>query len=218
MLPVTQLADRGPKSLHFAWLLERPELNELAFRPDPEGRDKRIYLTGDLGQMSSDGCVTHLGWKNLQVNIRGYRVETAEIETQLLRHPDLKEVAVYGRQNFSGETHLIAALVPFDGTSIGTHTLRQFLKDCLPEYMHPSVYLLLNRLPYGPNGKLDRRALPTPDWLEAQGSANFVAARSEMELMIVDIWSEALGILIGVKIISSTSAAILCASARSSPN
>jgi len=177
-----------------------PELNESAFLPDPAGGDKRIYLTGDLGRKSTDGCLTHLGWKNLQVNVRGFRVEIAEIETQLLRHPDIKEVAVYGRQHFSGETRLVAAIVAVGNTIVNTQTLRGFLKDRLPDHMHPLVYLWLEKLPLSANGKVDRRALPTPNWVVVQSASDFTAAQTEIELIIVDIWQETLGLdRVGVK-------------------
>ena len=177
-----------------------PELNKSAFLPDPAGGNKRIYLTGDLGRKSTDGCLTHLGWKNLQVNIRGFRVEIAEIETELLRHPDIKEVAVYGRQHFSGETRLVAALVTTGKAVVNTQTMRTFLKDRLPDHMHPSVYLQLEELPLSANGKLDRAALPTPDWLTVQSSADFTAGQTEIELIIIDIWQGTLGVdRVGVK-------------------
>ena len=176
-----------------------PELTGSVFLPDPEGGDKRIYRTGDLGRKLPDGCLVHLGWKDLQVNIRGHRVEVAEVETGLLNHPGVKEVAVVGREHWSGEIRLAAALVPVEKAALCVDDLRKFLKDRLPDHMIPSAFMLLDALPLGPNGKVDRRALPSPDWLSAQIAGNHVAARTELEEFIAGLWQETLSLdIVGI--------------------
>ena len=152
-----------------------------------------------MGRKLSDGCLVHLGWKDFQVNIRGHRIEVTEVETALLGHPNVKEVAVVGREHWSGETRLVAALVPREKKGFSADDLQGFLKNRLPDYMIPSAFMLLNALPLGPNGKINRRALPTPDWLPLQRSANYVAARTELEELIIAIWKETLGLdVVGV--------------------
>ena len=176
-----------------------PELTRSVFLPDPEGGDKRIYRTGDLGRKLPDGCLVHLGWKDLQVNIRGHRVEVAEVETELLNHSGVKEVAVVGREHWSGEIRLAAALVPVEKAALCVDDLRKFLKDRLPDHMIPSAFMLLDALPLGPNGKVDRRALPSPDWLSAQIAGNHVAARTELEEFIAGLWQETLSLdIVGI--------------------
>jgi amino acid adenylation domain-containing protein len=176
-----------------------PEVTQSVFFPDPEGGDKRIYRTGDLGRKRPDGCLVHLGWKDFQVNIRGHRIDVAEVETALLNHPDVKEVAVVGREHWSGEIRLAAALVPVGNAVLPAVDLRKFLEIRLPDYMIPSAFMLLDALPLSPNGKVDRRALPSPDWSPLQQSSKYVAARTELEEFIVGIWEETLGLdVVGV--------------------
>src|SRR5207245_7420136 len=112
---------------------------------------------------------------------------------------NVKEVAVVGREHWSGETRLVGALVPHEKEGFSVDDLRGFLKDRLPDYMIPSAFILLNALPVGPNGKINRHALPTPDWLPLQRSANYAAARTELEELIIAIWKETLGLdVVGV--------------------
>jgi len=176
-----------------------PELTRSVFLPDPEGGDERIYRTGDLGRKLPDGCLVHLGWKDFQVNIRGHRIDVAEVETALLNHPGVKEVAVVGREHWSGEIRLAAVLVPVGNAVLPAVELRKFLKNRLPDYMIPSAFMLLDALPLGPNGKVDRCALLSLDWLPLQQSSKHVAARTELEEFIVGIWEETLGLdVVGV--------------------
>src|SRR5262249_2991440 len=110
-----------------------------------------------------------------------------------------KEVAVVGREHWSGEIRLAAAFVPVGNAVLSAVDLRKFLKNRLPDYMIPSAFMQLDALPLGPNWKVDRRALPSPDWLPLQQSSKYVAARTELEEFIVEIWEETLGLdVVGV--------------------
>ena len=171
-----------------------PELTRSVFLADSQGGGKRIYRTGDLGRKQPDGCLVHLGWKDFQVNIRGHRIEVAEVETELLNHPGVKEVAVVGREHWSGEIRLVAALVPVDNAAPRTDDLRKFLKNRLPDHMIPSAFMLLDALPLGPNGKVDRRALPMPDWLAEHVASSQVAFRTELEEFVAGLWQETLNL------------------------
>ena len=117
------------------------ELTDEKFLPDPEGGEERLYLTGDLGRMSADGCLYHLGRKDFRVKIRGYSVEISEIEGTLREHPAIKEVVVISGADAKGEPQLIAYLVPAIATELTASALRNYLIDKLPEYMVPSIFV-----------------------------------------------------------------------------
>ena len=173
----------------------RPDLTKAAFLPDPEGVDKRIYLTGDLGCMLPDGCLEHLGRKDFQVQIRGYRIEAAEIESALLSLDTVKEAIVVAQQeSISGDKRLVAYLVPARQPAPTISELRRFLSEKLPDYMIPSVFVKLDALPLTPNGKVDRKALPVPDSSRPELGTPFVAPRSPTEEKLAQIWAEVLSL------------------------
>ena len=172
----------------------RPDLTQAKFLPDPNGSDERIYLTGDLGRMLPDGCLVHLDRKDFQVQIRGYRVEIAEIETVLLDHPAIKEAVVVAQGDQTGNKRLVAYLVLHRKPAPTVTTLRQVLAETLPSYMIPSTFMMLDSLPLTPTGKVDRRALPTPDTERPKLEVAFVAPRTPVEESLAEIWSEVLGI------------------------
>jgi amino acid adenylation domain-containing protein len=178
----------------------RPDLTRAKFLPDPEGGDKRIYLTGDLGRMRPDGCLEHLGRKDFQVKIRGYRVEVSGIETALHDLDTIKEAVVVAQDGQSGAKRLVAYLVPSDQPAPTVSALRSALAETLPDYLIPSTFVMLEKLPLTPNGKVDRRALPAPDTARPELGGTFVAPRDELELRLARIWEQVLGIQpIGVR-------------------
>src|SRR5581483_3540138 len=116
----------------------------------------RLYRTGDLGRWCPDGTIEYLGRNDHQVKIRGFRIELGEIESQLLLQ--VKEAVVLARQDASGEKRLVAYVTPKEGEPIPTvEALRTPLKAALPDYMVPSAFVILERMPLTPNQKLDRR-------------------------------------------------------------
>ena len=115
------------------------------FLPNPEGRDEKIYLTGDLGRMLSDGFVVHLGRKDLMVKIRGYRVDISEVERALLEHPDIKEAGVKAWEREEGEKYLAGYIVPRAESLLNSSEVREFLRKKLPDYMIPLSLLGLWR-------------------------------------------------------------------------
>lgn len=170
------------------------ERTQAAFLPDPEGGDKRIYRTGDLGLMLPGGCLMYMGRKDFQVKIRGYRIEVAEIEAALLKHPAIKDAAVWTQEIRPGNQRLVAYIVPA-GQQVPTFTeLRQYLAEILPEYMLPSAFVMLDALPLAPNGKLNRRALPEPSVLRSESDEGYVPPRDELESKLKMIWEEVLDI------------------------
>ena len=170
------------------------ELTNEKFLPDPEGGEERLYLTGDLGRMSADRCLYHLGRKDFKVKIRGYSVEISEIEGPLREHPAIKEVVVVSGADAKGEPQLIAYLVTAIATELTASALRNYLIDKLPEYMVPSIFVTLPALPLTPSGKIDRKALPAPPSARPGLDAAYVAPRTPLELALKKIWSEVLSL------------------------
>ena len=171
----------------------RPDLTEAKFFPDPEGGDKRIYRTGDLGRRRSDGRFEHLGRSDSRVKIRGFFVETVEVESVLVRHPAVREAVVLARQDGSGDKKLVAYIVPQARTpTVGE--LRIYLKETLPDYMIPSAYVLLDTMPLTTTGKIDRQALPDFDKARLPLDLPYVRPGTRLEKELAKIWSEVLSI------------------------
>jgi amino acid adenylation domain-containing protein len=177
-----------------------PELTKAVFQSDSTEKSDRIYRTGDLGRIEPDGCLVHMGRKDFQVKIRGFRIEVTEIEMVLLDTATIKEVAVMAREDIGEDKRLVAYIVPNQKKIPNITELRSFIKDKLPEYMVPSIFVFLEALPLTPNGKVNRRALPVPDLTQKEAIAIFVAPRDDLECRMTQIWEEILGIQpIGVK-------------------
>ena len=171
----------------------KQDRTEAAFLPDPEGGDRRIYCTGDLGSMLPDGCLVHLGRKDFQVKIKGYRIEVAEIETVLLKHDAIEEVAVWPWDDPSGNKRLVAYIIT-DGQEMPTvNQLRRLLSESLPAYMLPSYFVESDAFPLAPNGKLNRRELPAPGTARPKLENPFVPPRNPIEEKLAKIWQEILG-------------------------
>src|SRR5262249_25366297 len=150
----------------------------------------RMYRTGDLARWSVDGRLRFLGRVDNQVKIRGFRIELGEIETLLSEHPAVREVAVIARKNRSDNAQLIAYLVIDSPQPLTYSELRRLLRRRLPDYMAPGAIVQLEAMPMTPNGKLDRKALPEPEFNLHKES--FVAPRNAIEEILCDIWSEVL--------------------------
>jgi acyl-coenzyme A synthetase/AMP-(fatty) acid ligase len=172
----------------------KPELTRATFLSDPRGGNGRIYRTGDLGYKLPDGCLVHVGRNDFQVKVRGYRFEVSEIERLLLNLTAVKAAVVVARedQDDPGEQRLVAYLVPDNCPAPSVSELRDFLKDKLPDYMVPSAFVFLDRLPLTHNGKIDRKALPVPDQCRPELEEIYVAPRTPVEEMIAEIWAEVL--------------------------
>ncbi|HVF39888.1 MAG TPA: amino acid adenylation domain-containing protein, partial [Gemmatimonadaceae bacterium] len=168
------------------------DLTAAKFLPDPEGGDKRIFLTGDSGRQLDDGRIEHLGRKDFRSKIRGYSVEPGDVEAKLLTHPHIKEVAVIGTQAASGESGLIGYFVPTRRPGPTVRELREFLGKTLPDFMIPSAFVTLEVLPRTLNGKIDRRALPDPASSQPARASAFVPPRTRVEREVARMWGEVL--------------------------
>src|SRR5262249_22562353 len=167
----------------------QPERTCTAFRPDPAGGDARIYYTGDLGRRLSDGGLEHLGRKDWQVKIRGYRIEVVEVERALLEMPAIAEAAVMPWEFQDRDARLVAYLVPAQDASVTVSELRRLLQEKLPEYMVPSAFVWLQALPLTPSGKINRRALPSPNQAMPVLEEPFVAPHTPVEQQVAASWS-----------------------------
>ncbi|SES14724.1 non-ribosomal peptide synthase domain TIGR01720/amino acid adenylation domain-containing protein [Lentzea xinjiangensis] len=170
--------------------LGRPGLTAERFLPDPFGPPgSRMYRTGDVARWRAHGVVEFIGRTDDQVKIRGFRVETGEIDALLVRHPGIAQSITVARAD-DGRKQLVAYLVLAAGTMPAHAELRTWLTRELPDYMVPSAFVALDALPLSGNGKVDRRALPAPDFAEAR--AEHVAPRTDVERAVADIWAEVL--------------------------
>jgi amino acid adenylation domain-containing protein len=158
---------------------------------DCGGTTQRLYRTGDLVSLGDDGNIYFLGRADRQLKIRGYRVEPAEIEPAILACPGITQAVVVGNAANQGDKRLIAYVVGTSGEVPGSLELREMLAATLPGYMIPATFVYLDRIPLTPNGKVDRNALPKPEWKPLASSPS-EAARTPMEQAVEAIWVSAL--------------------------
>jgi amino acid adenylation domain-containing protein len=173
--------------------LNREELNKEKFTQDPLKPGQRMYRTGDRARWRPDGNIEYMGRIDRQVNIRGYRVETGEIEHRLQHIETIKKVVVLEGERKNGQKYLIAYIVPEEKAAeqqLEVANLREQLARELPDYMIPAYYEIVKELPLTPNGKIDRSRLPKPG--EGQPTGRRVAPAGDNEEMIADIWKEVL--------------------------
>ncbi|WDD36942.1 amino acid adenylation domain-containing protein (plasmid) [Nostoc sp. UHCC 0926] len=174
--------------------LNRPELTKERFISNPLNNklESRLYKTGDLARYLPDGNLEYLGRIDHQVKIRGFRIELGEIENALLKHPVVREIVVLAREDKPRVQKLVAYIVLLTDQTTTISELRSYLKELLPEYMVPGVFIFLDTLPLLPNGKVDRRALPVPEALRPTLTTTYEVPQSEMEQQIAKFWQEVL--------------------------
>ena len=173
--------------------LRDPRRTADVFLPDPFSPrpGARMYKTGDLARYLPSGDIQFLGRLDHQVKVRGFRIELAEIESALKRHPGVAEAVVVAREDRPGDKQLVAYVVPAAGSPRSAALLKEHARELLPEYMVPAFVVLLDALPLNANGKVDRKALPPPD---RSGAADgFVAPRDALERELAAIWAAVLG-------------------------
>lgn len=157
------------------------------------GYDK-LYKTGDLARYLPDGNIEFLGRIDHQVKIRGIRIELGEIEALLSQHPGVQQTVVIARETRPGDKHLVSFIVPNQKQIPTIEELRHFLKHKLPDYMVPSIFVILESIPLTSGGKVDRRALSTLELSQMSAEFGFVSPRTPTEEILAELWTEVLGL------------------------
>jgi len=170
--------------------LNNPELTAEKFMDNPFMPGERMYRTGDLARWLPNGTIEFFGRIDHQVKIRGFRIEVGEIEAELLRHQSIKETVVIDKEGINGDKYLCAYFVAKQELTIAE--LRKFLSKKIPDYMIPSAFVQLTKMPLTPNGKIDRKVLPEPEGRINTGT-KYVAPRTQEEEKLVEIWQTVLG-------------------------
>ncbi|MGO4347851.1 amino acid adenylation domain-containing protein [Paenibacillus sp. MCAF9] len=182
--------------------LRHPEWDQGVFITSPFGTGERMYRTGDLGRRLANGEFVYAGRRDHQVKIRGHRIETGEVEQQLLLYERVKEAVVIAFQEEEGEHALCAYVVPASDSScnnnINEHNLSDMISELqthlsskLPAYMIPAYVMLLDAIPLTPTGKLHRKALPKPHKV-ALSERKYLRPRNETERKLAELWKDLL--------------------------
>jgi amino acid adenylation domain-containing protein len=179
--------------------LNQVELTSEKFLKDKFRPGEQMYRTGDLARWSWDAKIEYLGRVDQQLKIRGYRIEPGEIEHQLKRHSNVKEAVVRDWNDMLGDKHIIAYVVctsvkPEDSlkSSAMIREMKEFLRNQLPNFMVPSYFVLMDRIPLSTHGKIDWEALPTPEVGSLTDEP--IDLNDEVESVLLDLWAEVLGI------------------------
>jgi hypothetical protein len=182
-----------------AGYLNNEELTRARFVADPFSADPdaKLYRTGDRVRELPDGNLDFLGRIDHQVKIRGHRVELGEIEATLQAHPQVRQAVVVARSEEQSEEHLVAYFVTEERSDCAANELKRHLSMSLPEYMIPSDFVRLGSLPLNSNGKLDRSALPAPNWQRPVETASGTG-RDGLEDRIAALWGRILGRAVGL--------------------
>lgn len=172
--------------------LNRPELTSERFISDKFSghSEAKLYRSGDLARFREDGAIEFLGRVDTQVKVRGFRIELGEIEAALLKHPSVRKAAALAREDVPGEKRLVGYVET--SQKLDAAELKNLLKQTLPEFMVPAAFVLLEQMPLLPNGKVDRKSLPAPEWKSSDRV--FEAPVDALEQQIAKIWERVLGI------------------------
>ncbi len=171
--------------------LNRKELTDEKFVPNPFKNGRKLYKTGDIGRWLPNGTIEYRGRKDNQVKIRGYRIELGEIENALSNLSTIEQCCVLAKEDTNGNKRLVAYVLP-EGTFDKEETQIQ-LKKSLPDYMIPVIWIVLDEFPLTNNGKLNEKALPEPD-TSLLSTSEYVPPRDETEESLVTIWQDLLSV------------------------
>ena len=172
--------------------LHQPQMTADRFVASPFVPGERLYRTSDLGRYRENGDLEYLGRLDHQIKLRGFRIELGDIEAVLRKQPGVRDVVVVAREDQPGDKRLVAYLVHGEGAAPVAAELRAAVKDALPEYMIPAIFLTLPALPLTANGKVDRRALPAPEATDTSSEREYVAPRGPVEETLAAIFAEVL--------------------------
>lgn len=173
-----------------------PAMTQEKFLPDPfcDLPGARMYRTGDLVQQTENGKLEFLNRVDSQVKIRGFRIELGEIESAISQFGTIKNNVVIVREDYPGDKKLVAYIIKAEAGEIDIAELRQFLKTKIPDYMVPSAFVLIDQFPLTPNGKIDRKMLPSPVDTAPQQTKAYIEPKTETEKKLASIWSDVLKI------------------------
>jgi amino acid adenylation domain-containing protein len=173
--------------------LSKPELTAEKFLPDPFSKrgGGRLYRTGDLARYLKDGTLEYLGRVDRQVKLRGHRIELSEIEAVIRKHQDVQDCVVVAQER-RGEKRLLAYFICRNGAKLQADDLRVHARSKLPEFMMPSSWTRLDKLPLNSHGKLDLNSLPQPSEADAELNLRYVAPRNQVEDLLAGVWQEVL--------------------------
>lgn len=171
-----------------------PEWTADMFTPDPRDSQKKIMRTGDLGRFRPDGQLEFMGRNDTRVKIKGFSIDLNAIDTALQKIPGVQRSVTVVQANQSEEKRLVAYIQPVKEHVLAPSDLRKNLLRILPDYMVPYLFVLINEFPLTFAGKVNRKALPMPDWEQSQSSAEYVPPRDEIEKELVLIWQKAFDI------------------------
>lgn len=170
--------------------LNRPKLTAQRFVADPfGGPGALLYRSGDVARRRADGQLVYLGRNDNQVKINGFRIELGEVEAAIAEFPGIRQVSVIAHSDHTGQQRLAAYFVTDGGSSISAHTIREFLIKRSPAQMIPAFYIRMEAIPLTHNGKVDRKALPTPS---AGSTSPLAEAETPMQERVAVIWREVL--------------------------
>jgi amino acid adenylation domain-containing protein len=174
----------------------RPKLTAERFVPDrfSTAEGARVYRTGDAGRWQTDGHLVHMGRMDRQVKIRGFRIEPAEVEIVLCTHPSISRAIVAARDAGPENLRLVAYVVYRQGQDLTASEARQYLRQSLPEYMVPSLFVALSAVPMTASGKIDMRALPDPFKNAQRIAEKYTSPSPGAEEVIAKVWQEILGV------------------------
>ncbi|HDR4948816.1 TPA: amino acid adenylation domain-containing protein [Bacillus cereus] len=172
--------------------LGKPELTAERFVANPFGTPgTRMYRTGDLARWCPNGILDYVGRVDDQIKIRGFRIELGEIEAVIMQHPHVEQVAVIVREDQPGDKRLVAYIVPSEHVHIDTVEMRRNVGLSLPDYMVPYAFVMISELPLTPNSKLDRKALPAPEFTASTISRG---PRTPKEEILCELFTEVLNL------------------------
>ncbi len=169
--------------------MNREELTRTKFVDHPFRKGERMYRTGDLARWLPDGNIEFLGRGDNQVKVRGYRIELGEIETRISEIPEVSHCCVSTYSGVDGNQQLVGYVIPRG--DMDRKSIKNSLKEYLPEYMIPQLWVELEDMPLTSSGKIDRKSLPEPE--QSIRGQDIIEPRSELEKQLIAVFSDVLG-------------------------
>ena len=173
--------------------LNREKITKEKFVPDVTNRNAIMYRTGDFVKINEDDNIEFLGRIDTQVKLRGFRIELGEIET-VIKNNNSIDNAIVTTYEENGNKFLVAYIVTKDNSELDKDEIKNHIKNKLPEYMLPSVFIRIDKIPLTASGKVDKKSLPKPEGIAVKSEVEFVEPRSETETIIANIVANVLNI------------------------